>query len=46
MENEIITEPRVPQKPVIPEHKRTPIPERSPKPVLPDREPTPGKKVI
>lgn len=46
MGKEIITEPRTPNKPIIPEPKKTPLPEKPQKPVLPDREPIPGKRVF
>lgn len=46
MGKEIITEPRTPNKPIIPEPKKTPLPEKPQKPVLPDGGPVPGKRVL
>ncbi|MBR6161755.1 MAG: hypothetical protein IKQ75_07800 [Bacteroidales bacterium] len=47
MEKKTITEPKIPQKPLLPDQpKRAPIPEKPSKPVIPDTKPNPRKKVL
>lgn len=46
MAKEIITEPKTPNKPIVPDPKRKTIPDSPKKPPLPDTKPNPGRKVI
>jgi hypothetical protein len=46
MAKEIITEPKIPNKPIIPDPKRKPIPDKPRQTPIPDTKPNPGRKVI